>query len=158
MVSLLPVREIIISTIKFNTFCYHLILQTKTCHKAKRLLDMDPDGKVPISVRFCIVCIAGPCCGRPHCPNSVEKPLDLTVKSDGFKKPTVLKRPTSLPIGLGVRTHHILDRDLSGLSKMTPKASVPFLPRLNPHPYGRILATGMMKKDKQGISERWVFL
>lgn len=119
---------------------------------------MDSDGKFPISVRFCIVCIAGPCCGRPHCPNSGDKPLDLTVKSDGFKMPSVLKRPTSLPIGLGVRTHHILDRDLSGLSKMTPKASVPFLPRLNPHPYGRILATGIMKKDKQGISERWVFL
>ena len=107
------------------------------------------------------MCIAGPCCGRPHCPNARDKPLDLSVKSDGFKMPSVLKRPTSLPIGLGVRTHSILDRDLSGLSKLTPvpKARVPVLPGFgNPHPYGRILATGMMRKDKQGISERLVFL
>ena len=113
---------------------------------------------------FCVVCVAGPCCERPHCPNvyARDRPLDLSVKSNDFKMPSVLKRPTSLPIpGLSARTHSILDRDLSGLSKLTPvpKSRLPFLTGFgNPYPYGRILATGQMRKDKQGISERLVVL
>ena len=108
------------------------------------------------------MCVAGPCCGRPHCPNARDRPLDLSVKSNDFKMPSVLKRPTSLPIpSLSARTHSILDRDLSGLSKLTPlpKSKLPFLTGFgNPYPYGRILATGQMRKDKQGIAERLVIL
>ena len=125
---------------------------------------MESDDKFPISWRFCVVCVAGPCCERPHCPNvyARDRPLDLSVKSNDFKMPSVLKRPTSLPIpSLSARTHSILDRDLSGLSKLTPlpKSKLPFLTGFgNPYPYGRILATGQMRKDKQGIAERLVIL
>ena len=77
---------------------------------------------------FCVVCISGSSCERPHCYLFARKqkindsPLDLSTKGDvGFKKPmctpkilkeSLRKRPTSLPIGsMNARTAFILDRD-----------------------------------------------
>ena len=126
---------------------------------------MESDDKFPKSWKFCVVCVAGPCCERPHCPfvYARDRPLDLSVKSNDFKMPSVLKRPTSLPIPkyLSPRTLSILDRDMSGPSKRAPhpKSELPFLTGFgNPYPYGRILATGQMRKDKQKIAERLVIL
>ena len=119
---------------------------------------MEPDIKFPEPWKFCIVCIACASCDRPQCQSvyARDRPLDLSVKSNDFKVPSVLKRPTSLPI-MGRRTLSILDRDMSGLSKRAPH-SKPELPLGfgNPYPYGRVLATGQMRRERQKIAERLV--
>ena len=127
---------------------------------------MESKDKFPDVWKFCVVCVAGSSCERPHCPlNSArDRPLDLSIKSDGFKRPSVLKdysrkRPTTLPIPglMSARTASILDRDKSVPSKPAPyaKPELPFLSGFgNPYPYGRVLATGYMRKDKQKIAER----
>ncbi len=122
---------------------------------------MESDDKFPGAWRFCVVCVAGLSCERPHCPDSArDRPLDLSLKSIDFKMPSVLKRPTSLPIPkyLSPRTLSILDRDMSGPSKRasTPIPEFSFLAGFgNPHPYGRVLAMGQMRREKQKVAEKW---
>ena len=126
---------------------------------------MESKDKFPDVWKFCVVCVAGSSCERPHCPlNSArDRPLDLSIKSDGFKRPSVLKvprkRPTSLPLWgpMNDRTAFILDRDKSVPSKSAHpyvKPELPFSLFGNPYSYGRVLATGYMRKDKQKIAER----
>ena len=126
---------------------------------------MESKDKFPDVGKFCVVCVAGSSCERPHCPSNSDGPLDLSIKSNGFKKPSVLKdysrkRPTSLPLPglMNARTASILDRDKSVPSKPAHPYVKPDLPFLsgfgNPYPYGRVLATGYMRKDKQKIAER----
>ena len=125
---------------------------------------MESKDKFPDVWKFCVVCVAGSSCERPHCPSARDRPLDLSIKSDGFKRPSVLKvprkRPTSLPLpgSMNARTAFILDRDKSVPSKPAHPYVKPDLPFLsgfgNPYPYGRVLATGYMRKDKQKIAER----
>ena len=122
---------------------------------------MESDDKFPGA--WCVVCVAGLSCERPHCPDYVkDRPLDLSLKSTVFKRPSVLKRPTTLDIKpLSCRTHTILDRDMSGPSKRasTPKPEFPFPAGFgNSHPYGRVLAMGQMRREKQKVAERLVIL
>ena len=123
---------------------------------------------------FCVVCVAGSSCERPHCSlnsrkHHVDRPLDLSIKNRdlGFKKPIctplvlkecLRKRPTTLPLSglMNARTASILDRDKRVPSKSAHPYVKPDLPYLSGfgNPYGHILATGYLKKEKQKVAEQ----
>ena len=126
---------------------------------------------------FCVVCVAGCSCDRPQCSLNSRKhgadgPLDLSIKNQdsGFKKPMVYtplilkeclrKRPTTLPLLVAelrhTRTALILDRDKHVPSKASHpyvKPDLPFLPGFG-NPYGHILATSYLRKEKQMGAEQ----
>ena len=126
---------------------------------------------------FCVVCVAGCSCDRPQCSLNSRKhgadgPLDLSIKNQdsGFKKPMVYtplilkeclrKRPTTLPLPAAelrhTRTALILDRDKRVPSKASHpyvKPDLPFLPGFG-NPYGHILATSYLRKEKQMGAEQ----
>ncbi len=120
---------------------------------------MESDDEFPGA--WCLVCVAGLSCERPQCPGYVkDRPLDLSLKPAVFKRPSVLKRPTTLDIKpLSCRSHTILDRDMSSRRASTPKPEFPS-PAVfgNSHPYGRVLAMGQMRREKQKVAERLVIL
>ena len=122
---------------------------------------------------FCVVCIAGSSCERPHCYLFARKqkindsPLDLSTKGDvGFKKPMCIpkilkesfrpKRPSSLPIeSMSARTAYILDRD----KRVHSTSGHPYLKQDSyisgfGNPYSHILATSYLKKEKLKVSEK----
>ena len=135
---------------------------------------MDKVGAPDVSNGFCVVCIAGSSCERPHCYLFAMKqkindyPLDLsTPKGDaGFKKPICTpkilkesfrpKRPSSLPIGsMSARTAYILDRD----KRVHSTSGHPYLKQDSylsgfGNPYSHILATSYLKKEKIKVPDQ----